>query len=303
MSSSLTIGLPEPTQAQKALLAKIGFDCATIKVHDRSCTIEIPEEKKLDGSQASANSLASSEPRPLPKLRIIATHPDFDKIDTMIYYNGMEVGSVWEKTATWDPKVHLHLNAQAIDKAVTCSPFDLEKVELKDYPLKLYENLEQLRLCQSDKQFHRCIPYLLESLAQLSTENVVEYENFFNNDQIKHRIEYKKLRWPPIVKAVRSDYEKKIDDRIAQLKFCASPSGASAGYGGNIPIQLELMQQIRNEDPTAHDAYIKSVPEHSNLFALFPNWIDENHLTQKYRAADQGPLMAVASAGQGCILA
>jgi hypothetical protein len=91
------------------------------------------------------------------------------------------------------------------------------------------------------------------------------------------------------------EYEKRLRDRIRQLEFASSSQGASAGYGKCIPDQLSLLRELRKENPVKHDAVIEGDSAYRALYKAFPAWFDNDNLTSKYKAMDNGPVLSLVN--------
>ena len=86
------------------------------------------------------------------RLKYIERRSDFDKINGSIEYNGVEVASVMQKTAVWDPWVMFSINVSKVDEVIAkdaerTKPPEEEKAEepaVAAYHAKLESRLLQL---------------------------------------------------------------------------------------------------------------------------------------------------------------
>jgi len=110
--------------------------------------------------------------------------PDFDKVNYIIRFNGVEIISINQKTAMYDAYVYCNIHTSAVELALTKNEeFTQEqtsKPKLSDYQVRLVGRLHQLEGVifegGASKGYARCIPAQLHELIELKKENPQEHD-------------------------------------------------------------------------------------------------------------------------------
>lgn len=90
-------------------------------------------------------------------------------------------------------------------------------------------------------------------------------------------------------------YQKRLIDRLRQLKSIIFGDGASRGYSNMIAEQIRHLRELRKENPDEHDDLIKSNEHYRKLLKMFPDWTDRFYLQPQYEAKDAGLLATMAA--------
>lgn len=127
-----------------------------------------------------------------PKFTYSEDRPDFDKINTTIKYNGVDLISIRQKTAVWDSWVIFSFDESKVDEALAKNATEAEVSKADDSVITEYHGRLKGRLRQLEAiifeggasrgygSFIRAqFPYLLE----LRRENVEEHDKLIQSNK------------------------------------------------------------------------------------------------------------------------
>ncbi|EDP47044.1 hypothetical protein [Rickettsiella grylli] len=100
----------------------------------------------------------------------------------------------------------------------------------------------------------------------------------------------------PEKKQELTEYQKRLNGCLRSLEIIIFEDGAQRGYANTIGDHLQQLIKLSEENPNEHNKLIAHNKNYTQLYEMFPHWVDQYELQKKYSAMEVNPL-TVASTG------
>ncbi len=168
----IPFGSRAPNKQEVELLSKLGFNLDEMSKEGRYYFIDVPND---------------------PRIKINETHPQFDRREIYISFNGVEVIKINQKTAMYDAWVMFNLNEENIKEALSRPDLIPAKApELTPFQSRLAMRLGQLKFVifgdGAQRGYGKTIGDQFPYLIEMRKENPEEHDKFIASNE-----QYKKL--------------------------------------------------------------------------------------------------------------